>query len=348
MKAAVVHSAGIIRWEDVPDPEIPYGWVRVKIKAVGICSSDIGRALDGSAYHYPIVLGHEMAGVVVEAGEGADPSLVGLRVAVTPLIPCGKCEWCSLGRYSMCDDYDYLGSRRDGGCAEYVVAPVANLIPIPDSVSFDSASVLEPASVVLHGMNRRVEAGDDVLILGAGNLGMFGIQHARILGATRIFVLDLSTSRLKIAESLGAIPIQSGPKTDGHAEIMKETRDRGVDIVVDTCGVAAVQASAIGMARKGGRIVYIGLPKQDVILSPKLFNRLVRCEQELYGSWNSFSAPYPGNAWTANVAYMATGQLKTDQIITHRIPLSQSLQAYQMLREGKEPMIKGVLYPDEN
>ena len=344
MKAAIVHSPGNIRWEEIPDPVIPCGWVKVQIKAVGICSSDVGRALAGAAYHYPIVLGHEMSGVVVEVGSDGDPSLIGKRVAVTPLIPCGKCEWCTLGRYSMCDDYDYLGSRRNGGCAEFVIAPAANLIVLPDQVSFDAAAVLEPASVVLHGMNGRVEAGDDVVVLGAGNLGLFAVQHARILGAKRVFILDLAKRRLKIAEGLGARPILNDP--EGYSLLMKETSGRGADLVVDTCGVASVQAEAINMARKGGRIVYMGLPNKDVCITPKLFNRLVRCEQEIYGSWNSFSAPYPGIAWIANVAYMASGQLQTDPIITHRIGLSESLKAYQMLQEGNESMIKGLLIPD--
>jgi L-iditol 2-dehydrogenase len=347
MKAAVVNSPGNIIWEEVPDPVVQPGWVKVAIKAVGVCSSDLGRALAGTAYHYPIILGHEMSGVVVEIGAGVDQSFLDKRVAVTPLIPCGKCEWCTRGRYSMCNDYDYLGSRRAGGCAEYVVAPIQNLLLLPESISFDSASVLEPASVVLHGMGGRVNAGDDVLVLGAGNLGLFAIQHARILGADRVFILDIAEYRLKIAASLGAIPVKNSPMSDGIDEILKVTAGRGMDLVVDTCGVASIQAAALGMARKGGKIVYIGIPSKDVTLTPKLFNRLVRCEQELYGSWNSFSAPYPGSAWTANIAYMASGQLRTDEIITHRIPLSHSLEAYQRLSEGKEPMIKVLLVPDD-
>jgi len=322
--------------------------VKVAVKAVRSCSSDISRALEGSAYHYPIVLGHEISGLVVETGPGVDVKIKGRRVAVTPLIPCGKCEWCTRGRYSMCDDYDYLGSRRDGGCAEFVNAPVQNLVMLPDSVSYEAAGVLEPASVVLHGMDRRVEAGDDVLVLGAGNLGLFAVQHAKILGAGRVFVLDLAEYRLNIAEGLGANPVLNTPGSDGIEEIMKVTKSRGVDLVVDTCGVAAIQSAAIVMARKGGRIVYIGLPKRDVSITPKLFNRLVRCEQEIFGSWNSFSAPYPGSAWTANTAYMASGQLRTEEIITHRIPMDESLNAYIMLKEGKEPMIKGVLVPEGN
>lgn len=223
MKAVVVHSAGDIRWEEVPEPVIPPGWVRVAVKAVGVCSSDLGRALRGSAYHYPIVLGHEIGGVVAEVGEGVDRALAGRRVAVTPLIPCGRCEWCEHGRYSMCDDYDYLGSRRDGGCAETVIAPERNLIFLPESVSLEDAGVLEPASVSLHGLDKRVFANDDVVVLGAGNLGLFAVQQALILGAGRVFVLDLIKYRLDVATKLGAIPIQTDVKNDGTQALAEFT-----------------------------------------------------------------------------------------------------------------------------
>jgi L-iditol 2-dehydrogenase len=343
MKAVVIHSPGEIRWEDVPIPAIPEGWVKVAVKTVGVCSSDIGRALHGSAYHYPIVLGHEMGGVIAELGSGVEQDLLGKRVTVSPLIPCGKCEWCENGRYSMCDDYGYLGSRRDGGCAEYVIAPRRNVIVLPDTVSMDDAGVMEPASVTLHGLDKRVFANDDVVILGAGNLGLFALQQVQILGAGRVFVLDLMKHRLEIAESLGAIPIQADLLQDGSARLLEFTNGRRADLVVDTCGVAAVQANALAMVRKGGRIVFMGLPHKDVCITPKNFNWLVRCEVELYGSWNSYSSPYPGTAWHANLKYFASGTLKSAPIITHHFPMQDAEKAYRLLDEGREDVIKVIL-----
>lgn len=343
MKAVVVHSAGKIRWEEVPDPLIPPGWVRVTVKAVGICSSDISRALRGSAYHYPIVLGHEIGGVVAEVGEGVDDAIVGKRVAVTPLIPCGKCEWCERGRYSLCNDYDYLGSRRDGGCAESVIAPERNLVFLPDNVSLEDASILEPASVTLHGLDKRVFANDDVVVLGAGNLGLFAVQQALILGAGRVFVIDPIKYRLEIAARLGAIPIQPKAENDGTQELRELTSGRRADLVVDTCGVPSVQANTLAMVRKGGRIVFMGLPCKDACITPTNFNWLVRCEVELYGSWNSYSAPFPGTAWHANIGYLASGKLNTAPIITHRFPMREADKAYRHLDEGHEDMIKVLL-----
>ncbi len=343
MKASVVHFAGDIRWEEVADPVIPPGWARVDVKAVGVCSSDIGRALHGTAYHYPIVLGHEIGGVVGGVGDGVDKKILGKRVAVAPLIPCGKCEWCGQGRYSMCDDYDYLGSRRDGGCAEAVIAPEKNLVALPDNVSMDSAGVLEPASVSLHGLDGRIFINDDVVILGAGNLGLFTVQQALILGAQRVFVIDLVKFRLEIAEMLGGIPILATSTTDGTPALMEFTHGRRADLVVDTCGVASVQANALAMVRKGGRIVFMGLPSKDTSITPKNFNWLVRSEVQIFGSWNSFTAPFPGAAWYANIGYFASGRLNGAPIITHRFPMSDAEKAYRFLDEGHEDAIKVLL-----
>lgn len=343
MKAVVIRSAGEILYKEVSEPAIPDGWVKVAVKAVGVCSSDIGRALHGSAYHYPIVLGHEIGGIVSEVGSNVSKDVIGKRVAVSPLIPCGKCEWCENGRYSMCDDYDYLGSRRDGGCADFVIAPQRNLVFLPDSVSMDDAGVMEPASVTLHGLDKRIFAHDDVVILGAGNLGLFALQQARILGAGRVFVIDLMKHRLNIAKSLGGIPIFADSHNDGTKELLEHTNNRRADLVVDTCGVASVQANALAKVRKGGRIVYMGLPHKDACITPENFNWLVRSEVEIFGSWNSYSAPYPGTAWHANVDYFASGKLKSRPVITHHFRMRDAEKAYRLLDEGREDVIKVIL-----
>jgi len=181
------------------------------------------------------------------------------------------------------------------------------------------------------------------MIRGAGNLGLFALQQAQILGAGRVFVIDLIKRRLEIAESLGAIPIQADKKEDGSNRVLEFTHGRRVDLVVDTCGVAAVEANALAMVRKGGRIVYMGWPHQDVCITPKNFAWLVRSEVELYGSWNSFSSPYPGSAWHANLKYIASGKLRTAPIITHHFSMQEADKVYRLLDEGREDVIKVLL-----
>ena len=343
MKAVVVHSPGDIRWEEVPDPDVPEGWVQVEIKSVGICSSDVPRALDGAAYHYPIVLGHEMAGVVTRVGEGGDLGLVGKRAAIAPLIACQRCEWCARGRYSLCNDYDYFGSRRDGGCAEFIVVPLANLVLLPDAISDEAGALLEPASVVLHGLRGKVETGDIVAVMGVGSLGLMAVQIASILGAQHVLALDPIERRLNIARELGSKPIQVTENGQEVEAIMRETDGQGADLVVVATGAAAAQTRSIQLARKGGCAVYLGLPREDVVIPPAAFGRLVREELSLSGSWNSYSAPYPGIEWRANIDYMASGRLRTESLITHRIPLEDAESAYHLIKSDAGSVVKVTL-----
>lgn len=343
MKAAVVHSPGDVRWEEVPDPEVPEGWVRVEVKAVGVCSSDVPRALHGAAYHYPIILGHEIAGVVREVGPGVEEGFVGKRVAVSPLIPCRRCEWCQKGRYSLCDDYDYLGSRRDGGCAETVIAPSANLVPLPTEISFASGALLEPASVALHAIRGELMAGDDVVVLGAGPVGLFVVQLARLLGAKRIVAVDLYERRLELAERYGALPVRASHDQEGHAGARLAIGERGADLVVVAAGARRAQVNALSVVRKGGRVVFIGLPKGVVRLPTELFVRMVREELELHGAWNSYSAPYPGIEWEMTSAYMAAGRLQAEPLISVRFPMQEAGSAYRRLEANPDSIVKVLL-----
>lgn len=348
MKAVVVYGNGKVVWEDIPLPALPEGWVRVAVKAAGICTSDLNRVFYNEAYHYPIVLGHEMAGVVSETGPGVTADITGRKAAVVPLIPCWKCEWCQKGRFSLCDHYDYLGSRRNGGCAKYVDAPVENLLFLPDNVSTDQAALLEPASVVLHGMDGQIKAGDDVLVLGAGNLGLFAVQLARILGATRVYIIDNDPYRLKKAQELGAIAVKTNDDEPSlFTQVLKITDNRGVDVVVESCGVPSLMAGCLQAVRKGGKVIYLGWPHRNVEFETSSFVKLVRHEIQLVGSWNSFSAPFPGKAWEANLSYISDRRLKTEPITTHRFPMKSALEAYNLMKEKTEYFVKILLINED-
>jgi L-iditol 2-dehydrogenase len=334
MKAVVVHEPGDIRYEDLPTPSPGPGEARVGMKAAGICSSDVPRALGDAAYSYPVVLGHEVAGVVAELGKDVKGVRVGERVAVVPLIPCSRCEWCQRGRYSLCDDYNYLGSRTQGGYAEYVTVPVENLVPLPPEVDFEAGAMLEPTAVILHGLGiAGVTPGDDVALVGAGALGLLAIQLARIMGAGRVFATDLVAAKLEIAESVGA---QAYLAEEAAAAVAAATQGRGVDLVVETAGTAKAQESCLGLARKGGRVLYVGIPEREVTLLRCAMRRLVREELTIYGAWNSYSAPFPGYEWHASLTYMTRGQLRTKPLITHRFTLQEAKEAFIMMDKGKE------------
>ena len=154
MRAYELHGVNDLRREDIEKPEIPSGWVLVQVKASGICSSDIPRIFTNGTYHFPTIPGHEFSGVVAAYGEGVPEERVGKRVGIFPLIPCRTCPQCRQKKYEMCEHYDYLGSRRDGGFAEYVAVPDWNLMELPENVSFREAAMLEPLSVALHAVKR--------------------------------------------------------------------------------------------------------------------------------------------------------------------------------------------------
>ena len=173
MKALVLHDVGKISVEEVNKPFPKAGEVLLKVMACGICGSDIPRAYKDGAHAMPLIIGHEFAGVVEECGESVDKSWMGKRVGVFPLIPCKECECCKNNKYEMCKDYSYLGSRRDGGFAEYVTVPEWNLIELPERVSFEQAAMLEPMAVAVHAIRRvRPTSEDSVVIMGLGTIGL--------------------------------------------------------------------------------------------------------------------------------------------------------------------------------
>ncbi len=164
MKAHVLEKVNDLQFREVDMPEVPEGWVLVKVKNVGVCGSDIPRIYQTGAHRHPLIPGHEFAGEVVETGE---------RVGVFPLIPCGKCPQCRKKQYEMCADYNYLGSRCDGGFAEYVAVPKWNLLSLPDSVSFEDAAMLEPTAVAAHAMRAMaVQPDETICVCGLGTIGL--------------------------------------------------------------------------------------------------------------------------------------------------------------------------------
>lgn len=346
MKAIVVHAPGDIRFEEIVLPALGPDQVCVRVATCGVCASDVPRALGGKAYFYPIVLGHEIAGAVVEVGAEVKGIFIGQRCAVAPLIPCGRCEWCASGRYSLCDDYDYLGSRTTGGNAEYVVAPAANIVLLPDSVSDEAGALLEPAAVALHGLGfAHLKPGEAVAVIGAGPLGLLALQLAQILEANRVWAIDVLEAKLQVARSLGAETLLE----DGQGAAVRNLRDvthgRGVDVVIEASGATSAFPLALRLVRKGGRIVRLGLSEDDLVLSRALNQRITREELTVMGAWNSYSAPFPGQEWQVTLAYMSTGQLQTRPLMTHRFPLDQARHAWQMMWARAEFFNKVVLIP---
>lgn len=334
MKAGVVHAREDLRYEEIDKPVPGAGEVLIKVKYTGICGSDIPRVNGDACHFFPNVLGHEFSGVVEEIGEGVTMLQPGARVAGVPLVPCMQCEDCLKGNYSLCKHYSFIGSRRFGSFAEYVVVPERNAVPFSEDVSFEKGAFFEPATVALHGLQRvPYEGGKTVAILGGGTIGLFVMQWAKIFGAKQAVVFDIANERLELAARLGAT---AGINTleDGFMEKAKElTGGRGYDYVFETAGNTITMKMAFELAANKANICFVGTPTRDLSFTVDEWENMNRKEFTLTGSWMSYSAPFPGKEWELVAHYFGTGELQfDDSFVFLKQPLSKIADAFEMYK----------------
>ena len=334
MHAAVVTANERVEYQEIPEPEVKKGYVKVKVRYSGICGSDIPRVLNHGVHFYPIVLGHEFSGDVVEVGEGVTKVKVGDRVSGAPLVPCMKCGDCQKGNYSLCKHYSFIGSREQGSNADYVVIPEQNAVPFDKSVPYDQAAMFEPSTVALHGLFQNdYQGGEYVAILGGVTVGMFTMQWAKIFGSRKVVVFDISEERLALAQRLGADEIVNTTKEDYMKTAMEITRNQGYGFVFETAGQVATMHMAFELAANKAHVCFIGTPHENLTFTPAQWENMNRKEFKLTGSWMSYSAPYPGKEWELTAHYFATGQLKFDPgFIYKKIPMSQAQEAFQLFK----------------
>ena len=334
MKAAVVTANEEVRYMEVEEPSAGPGMVKIRVAASGICGSDIPRVLHHGVHFYPIVLGHEFSGDVAEVGEGVTKVKVGDRVTGAPLLPCMKCDDCQNGNYSLCRHYSFIGSRQQGSNADYVVIPEQNVIPYDPSISYEQGAMFEPSTVALHGLLQNdYRGGGTVAILGGGTVGMFTMQWARIFGAAKAVVFDISPRRLELARRLGAEAVIDTTKENFMEEAMALTGGKGFDYVFETAGQVSTMQTAFALAANKARVCFIGTPHENLTFTPAQGENMNRKEFHLTGSWMSYSSPFPGKEWELTAHYYATGQLKFDpDFIYKKMPMSQAQEAFQMFK----------------
>lgn len=343
MKAAVLHAVGDLRVEEIPTPRPGPGEVLVRVRSCGVCGSDVPRVFSKGTYSFPTVCGHEFAGTV-ESGEGFAP---GTPVTVFPLLWCGRCAECERGEYARCHDYGYLGSRSDGGFAEYVVAPARNCLPLPQGVSLEEGAMTEPAAVALHAVKRAgLRAGETVAVFGAGPIGLLVAQWARALGAARVLVFDIAPANLDLARTLGFSEVFDSRAGDPQKAVEAATAGRGADVAVEAAGVPATFTAAVAAAAAGGRVVMLGNPSGDVTLPAALISRMMRRELALVGTWNSsFSASGLPDDWRTVLAAVAAGTVRLKPLITHRFGLAGTLDGLRVMKDRREFVAKVLINP---
>lgn len=334
MKAAVVTENEVVKYMDVEEPQVSPGKIKVKVKASGICGSDIPRVLHNGVHFYPIVLGHEFSGDVVEVGEGVTKVKVGERISCAPLVPCMKCSDCQKGNYSLCKHYSFIGSREQGSNADYVVIPEQSAVPFADTIPYEQGAMFEPSTVALHGVFcNDYQAGECVAVLGGGTIGMFTMQWTKIFGSKKVVVFDISNERLEVAKRLGADAVINTTEESFMDKAMALTDGRGYGYVFETAGAVPTMHMAFELAANKAHVCFIGTPHVDLTFTPKMWENMNRKEFKLTGSWMSYSAPFPGREWELTAHYFATGQLKFDPgFIYKKFPMSQAQEAFDLYK----------------
>ena len=334
MKAAVVCANEDVRYMDYEEPKVSAGMVKIRVKASGICGSDIPRVLHHGVHFYPIVLGHEFSGEVVEVGEGVTKVKVGDKVTAAPLLPCLTCDDCQNGNYSLCKHYSFIGSRQQGSNADYVVVPERNAVSFDNSISYEQGAMFEPSTVALHGLIQNdYQGGEYVAVLGCGTIGIFTMQWAKIFGAKKVVAFDISEERLALAKRMGADEVINTTKEDYMDSAKAITGGKGYGYVFETAGQIPTMHMAFEVAGNKAHVCFIGTPHVDLTFTPKMWENMNRKEFKLTGSWMSYSAPFPGKEWELTAHYFATGQLKFDPaFIYKKIPMSQAQEAFQLFK----------------
>lgn len=355
MKAYVLRDIGSFGIEEVEQPVPGPDEVLVQVKAAGICGSDIPRIYYHGTYSYPLIPGHEYSGVVVKAGSvavksgsmaaesgstavreayvqadscnaGGDicssqaASWIGKRVGIFPLIPCGECLPCRQKRYEMCRNYSYLGSRRDGGFAEYVSVPVWNLIVLPEEVTFEQAAMMEPMAVAVHAMRKALQVENyikcsmdpemkkiqhgikiqheldkklnvnlRIAICGLGTIGLFLLMFLKEAGYEDILVIGNKNIQKEKACALGISEGQFYDNRDGGADAWLEhcAREKVIDVFFECVGANETVNLAVNHTAPGGRIMLVGNPASDMILDRQIYWKILRNQLTLFGTWNS-------------------------------------------------------------
>jgi len=338
MRVAMYYSIQDIRIEEMPVPRIGPGEMLVRVRASGICGSDVMEWYRARAA--PLVLGHEIAGEVAEIGEGVTRFRVGDRVFVTHHVPCGECRYCRQGHSSVCETLRRTHFH-PGGFAEYVRVPQINVelgtLPLPDELSFDEGSFIEPLACVVRGQRMaRLQGGQSVLVIGSGAAGLLHIQLARALGASRVVASDINESRLRVARALGADAVL--PAGDLAQGLPAVNEGRLADLVVVCTAAAPALRQALRCVDRGGTVLFFAPTPEGVEVPVPLFE-LWRDEVTLATSY----AAGPQDIAEA-IELLRSRRVRVAEMITHRLSLAEAGRGFELVASGRES-IKVIIDP---
>lgn len=334
MRVGVLYEPGVLKLEDRPVPEPKANEVLVEVRSVGVCGSDVHYYRHGRIAHHvvqkPLVLGHEAGGRIVALGRDVGPARLGERVAIEPGVPCRLCDQCKSGHYNLCSEMAFFATPPvDGAFAQYVVIAADFAHPVPDTVSDDAAGLMEPLSVGIWACAKaHVGPASRVLIAGAGPIGLVNLQVARARGATEVIVSDILATRLEAAKRFGASQvIDAGSQRLDGLEIE-------VDSFIDCSGAEAAVQQGIRAVRAGGRVVLIGMGRDELLLPVGV----IQVREIILTGTCRYANTYP-----KAISLAAKGLVDLDGMVTGRFGLDQAEEA---LNEDRNPTaLKVVVEP---
>ena len=343
MKALIYTKPYGLEYSDFPQPAVGDDDVLIRVKACGICGSDVQGFTGKTGRRIPpLIMGHEAAGIIEDAGKNARDFKRGNRVCFDSTVYCNKCQPCREGLYNRCENRQVLGVstptfRRHGAFAEYVAVPWWIVSKIPDDMPFVHAALLEPASIGMHAANRApVSAGGTVVVIGAGPIGLFILQACKLRKTRKVIVCDINEFRLDVARKLGADKVINPRKSDIKQAIFKQTKNRGADVTFEAVGYASTFQNAVSVTRTGGHLVAVGNLESKAEFDLQQF---VARELTFTGSYASCGE------FRDCIKLVASGKISVEPLISDVLPLADGPSAFDRLLKAEENLLKIVLEP---
>jgi L-iditol 2-dehydrogenase len=338
MRALVFEGAWAMPLRERPDPKPSEGEVVVAVRASGICGSDVHGYAGLTGRRTPgVVMGHEAAGVVQAVGAGVTGVKDGDRVALRSILPCFRCDQCRAGRTNVCANRRGLGMHIDGAYADRVALPATAVLPLPDGLSFEEAAMIEPLAVAMHAVNLTpFELFEDVVIIGAGTIGLLTLLAVRSRGAGRVIVTDRSAHRLDAARNLGADEALDAAETDPTDAILELTGGTGVPVVFEAVGITPTVRQSVAVARRGGRVTWIGNSAPVVELG---MQEMVSKELTLHGAYGFV------DEFDRAADALATRRLDVRPLIERVAPLEEGPDLFAQLARAELDAVKVILTP---
>ena len=362
MKAYVLHEINDIRLEEVDMPVASKEEVIVKVENVGICGSDIPRIYTTGAHVKPLIPGHEFAGTVYKCSD-ENRNLLGKKVGVFPLIPCKECPDCKSKNFETCQNYNYLGSRCNGGFAEYVKVPVWNLIELPENVTFEQAACMEPMSVAVHAIRRITDINNSdfekrICVEGLGTIGLFVCMFLKYFGFKNVYAICNKEYQkeqfLKLFQrkerclvrkkgNISKDNTKDITDNDGNTyESIKEVKEfeEGFDFFFECVGRNETLNDAITMSKSLGKIVVVGNPYSDMELKKDIYWRILRKQLTVTGTWNSSFTKEENDDWHVVLKALESGKIEPQQFISHRFKLEDLETGLLIMRDKRSDYTK--------